>query len=327
MASTGFRRPSGPYGRTPQARQLGGASLRGKVRRCTDRTCRCTDRTSRRAATRGLTLIELGARNNYSKSSWERWLNGRRLPSEEAVRRLLDVAGAEDHERVLRLLAEATAAEAAAGAPGPALAEVSAEDRVAPPVSSRRWPDDRARWVVLAAGAVVLVLAVVVGIWYWPSSASRSAPRAQTKVTGVAAQQTAPACRAAGCAARDPQAEGCGADARTIAMTAIAGAYIYIRYSPSCQAAWGRMTDAAAGDTIRIIDPGHQEAYRIHYGLDGYSPMITISATDWVRACGVTKTGSGCTDVITDPSKAAPLAPGRPSASAGSPSPSGRHSQ
>ncbi|MFE7479205.1 peptidoglycan-binding protein [Streptomyces sp. NPDC057552] len=61
----------------------------------------------------GLTLVALARKTAYSKSSWERYLNGRTLPSADAVRALCTVAGC-DPVPLLALRDVAAAADAAA---------------------------------------------------------------------------------------------------------------------------------------------------------------------------------------------------------------------
>jgi tetratricopeptide (TPR) repeat protein len=56
----------------------------------------------------GLSLARLGALTHYSRSSWERWLNGKRLVTEEALAGFARATGA-DGARLARLLAEAEA--------------------------------------------------------------------------------------------------------------------------------------------------------------------------------------------------------------------------
>ncbi|MFE3719827.1 peptidoglycan-binding protein [Streptomyces cyaneofuscatus] len=60
----------------------------------------------------GLTLVALERKTAYSKSSWERYLNGRTLPSADAVRALCTVAGCDPVPLVA--LREVAAADAAA---------------------------------------------------------------------------------------------------------------------------------------------------------------------------------------------------------------------
>ncbi|MET9291217.1 helix-turn-helix domain-containing protein [Streptomyces sp. NPDC003077] len=65
----------------------------------------------------GLSLIALAAKTAYSKSSWERYLNGRKLPPKEAVEALARACGA-DPVRLLALHEVAAAAWPAGTGPG-----------------------------------------------------------------------------------------------------------------------------------------------------------------------------------------------------------------
>ncbi|WP_323379241.1 peptidoglycan-binding protein [Streptomyces durbertensis] len=144
--------------------------------------------------TNGLSLTTLARRTNYSKSSWERYLNGRSLPSVEAVRELAELCRANGDQLVaLRALAEeswdngpvsaapADTAEAAtaeadgpAGLPGsggpggpgeadeadaPPAAKNAAEEPRATPTSPPR--GRRHRTAVLAAAVGGLAVAAV----------------------------------------------------------------------------------------------------------------------------------------------------------------------
>ncbi|MER7153979.1 helix-turn-helix transcriptional regulator, partial [Streptomyces lydicus] len=64
----------------------------------------------------GLSLVSLAARTPYSKSSWERYLNGKKLPPREAVVALARVCDA-DPTRLLALHEVAAQAWGAAAAP------------------------------------------------------------------------------------------------------------------------------------------------------------------------------------------------------------------
>ncbi|MEE1823164.1 DUF2690 domain-containing protein [Streptomyces sp. BE20] len=64
----------------------------------------------------GLSLSELAARTHYSRASWERWLNGKRIVTEQALEAL--IGAVECNGPALRALWEATAAGELAGEPG-----------------------------------------------------------------------------------------------------------------------------------------------------------------------------------------------------------------
>ncbi|MFH8406716.1 peptidoglycan-binding protein [Streptomyces sp. NPDC018019] len=122
----------------------------------------------------GLSLAALAAKTAYSKSSWERYLNGKKLPPRGAVESLARVCGAEP-TRLLALhevaaegweagsVAETGGAdEAGGGGRVGGGGEGARPDDVRPGGARRgRWP--RARTAVIVS-AVVLVAASAVGL-------------------------------------------------------------------------------------------------------------------------------------------------------------------
>ncbi|MGW9428310.1 helix-turn-helix domain-containing protein [Streptomyces decoyicus] len=139
----------------------------------------------------GLSLAALAARTSYSKSSWERYLNGKKLPPRAAVEALARVCEAD----VPRLLALHEVAEQAWNAerpgppaekaekPVPATATVTAATTTVtdtPPVSGRGMPFGPlvlgALAVLVAAGAVLLVAR----LWEDASGIGRGAGAAMT---------------------------------------------------------------------------------------------------------------------------------------------------
>ncbi|MYT24965.1 helix-turn-helix domain-containing protein, partial [Streptomyces sp. SID7760] len=67
-----------------------------------------------------LSYNRLADKTHYSRSSWERFLNGKQIPSEVAVREFAAAAGT-DPEPLLELLQRATAREMIAAEPEPEL--------------------------------------------------------------------------------------------------------------------------------------------------------------------------------------------------------------
>ncbi|MEU9500205.1 peptidoglycan-binding protein [Streptomyces sp. NPDC048196] len=117
----------------------------------------------------GLSLASLAAKTAYSKSSWERYLNGKKLPPREAVEALARVCGA-DATRLLALhevAAQAWGAERAGQPRSPGAAEgaeAAAPTTAAAPapvaVSGRSWL--RGAPLALLGGLVVVAVAAVV---------------------------------------------------------------------------------------------------------------------------------------------------------------------
>lgn len=116
------------------------ASLDERVRQLVVQLRRLKDRS-------GLSLASLAVKTSYSRSSWERYFNGKQLPPRDAVEELARVCGT-DPTRLLVLhevAADAWTEEAAAGDP--------ADDGGTAPVAERR------RWTTWVLSGAVVVLA------------------------------------------------------------------------------------------------------------------------------------------------------------------------
>ena len=289
----------------------------------------------------GLTLTELAAKTHYSKSSWQRWLNGERLVTEPALLRLGELAASSDAERdrlvelwgsVQQAQApeEEPSAEAEAEAEAEPAAEAEVEPEVEPEVAAEaepeagpnpdggasepgpralpRWyPGSRTgRWAA-AAAVLITVLAVVVSAGLFDRS-----PAAAPSVAAPPSSSVAPlvatngSCEAAGCVAKDPQASGCGSDAVTISTANVKQMTIYVRYSPHCKAAWAKVTDAAVGFSATVTNAaGEHQTALVHWGYDSYSPMVDASRPDSrLQVCGEQPEGRNCGPVIIDPATA-----------------------
>ncbi|MFF2996946.1 peptidoglycan-binding protein [Streptomyces sp. NPDC057950] len=103
----------------------------------------------------GLSLLSLQTKTGYSRSSWERYLNGKALPPREAVEALARVSGA-DATRILVLHEVA----AAVWQPSPTHPLVGAA--VEPSVSSE--PRRVRRGVLIGAGTAVVLGALLAGL-------------------------------------------------------------------------------------------------------------------------------------------------------------------
>ncbi|ANP55391.1 transcriptional regulator with XRE-family HTH domain [Streptomyces griseochromogenes] len=131
----------------------------------------------------GLSLAELARRTAYSKSSWQRYLSGARLPPRGAVQVLGRLAGA-DQARLLVLweLAEQAWPRVGAEPVGPTTAAAEAESEREP----GSWPEPGPRAVVhgrwrkaaMAAFAVVLLLAAGL-LWALPRARATAQPAAR----------------------------------------------------------------------------------------------------------------------------------------------------
>ncbi|WP_369243842.1 peptidoglycan-binding protein [Streptomyces sp. R41] len=110
----------------------------------------------------GLSLTALAAKTTFSKSSWERYLNGRKLPPRSAVEELARVCGG-DAERLLALHEVAESAWKASvptrGGEGEALGERQTE-----PLSAVASPRRRALWMTVGALGLALACGLIVAL-------------------------------------------------------------------------------------------------------------------------------------------------------------------
>ncbi|MBD0691971.1 hypothetical protein BG452_09965 [Streptomyces sp. CBMA123] len=269
----------------------------------------------------GLSLVELATRTLHSKSSWQRWLNGERLVTEEALSRLAEVSRT-DLESV-RPVFEAAMSRGAGGA-GDAQEGADADD-AADDAEGGEARDGRAggsarkrrQLGYLALVVVTIAAAVGLGFALWPGRSSEAAqagpttvPAATTAPSATVAPSAAGGCMGVSCSGLDPKATGCGDDAVTLITADVQRMTIHVRYSARCRAAWAKLTGATPGDSASITTArgGHQTAL-VHWGYDAYSPMVDASASDaGLQVCGEQSANRGCTQVIADPATA-PVAP------------------
>ncbi|MGW7527056.1 helix-turn-helix domain-containing protein [Streptomyces sp. NPDC054783] len=237
----------------------------------------------------GLSLAALAAKTPYSKSSWDRYLNGRTVPPRQAVAELCELAG-EDPGRALALweLADAVASGRAAG--GRASAGRAAGGDVSGGRPVRR-PARGLLAVIVGGGltltATVLTLVATGALGGSGTSASPSpSPSAPVPVKG---------CHGTGCTGKDPEMYGCGADPVpvTLGRQGFPGpTVVKIRHSTACGAVWARIDLGKVGDRAEILVP-HHAPWRIQVknrydAKDSLStPMVaaTPSDLDQVRAC------------------------------------------
>ncbi|WP_371522048.1 DUF2690 domain-containing protein [Kitasatospora sp. NBC_01300] len=282
-----------------------------------------------------ISLAELGKRTYLSKASWERWLNGKRLITPQALAGLIATVEC-DADLLTSLLRKAEAARGAdealspGAAPAPAEApglqpaapaeaaapEPAAEAPDAAPAPPRPAPWRRPAAGVGAAVAAVLILFAVLYL-RGPHGGNGTASAATLPPKTAAATATAgpaPLCEGVGCAGKDPQAMRCDVDQRTLLTGNVGKVVLYVHYSPRCRAAWSGITDGSPGDSATITtNHGWQETALIHWGYDNYSVMVDASPGDTtLQVCGHQKDGDSCTDVVTDPAARASALPSPP---------------
>jgi len=249
-----------------------------------------------------LSLAALAARTPYSKSSWERYLNGAKPPPRQAVEALARQVG-EPVDRLVALWERAearwsgrTAGAAFAGrAPvgastagcSPAAAPAAAAPEVTPVAaggSARRGRDRLPGWLpatLAVCGALVVLAALALPLGLPGVSGPRAAAPAPDSTVG---------CRGAACAGGDPEAMGCAADAASFANLRVDMSGLELRISDQCAAGWARFAPSAVGDQVFVEDrDGHREVMAVPDAVaaSGFvvSPMIGAARHSAVRAC------------------------------------------
>ena len=270
----------------------------------------------------GLSLAALGTGSAYSKSSWERYLNGKSLPPWPAVRALCRLADEpEPRIRALWELAEQAWSGRAAVAPPPrtpgpeadrpdrppptALPEPAAEPSPGPapeagtepaaagPTARRPPRHPRAAAVPVAlAAAVALPLLALLGWFAHQWLAAQGQVLGSHPDTAITAFRVG--CHGSACEGQDPTAMLCGVQPLTLAeFPSTDAAGLEIRYNPQCGAAWTRVWDTRAGDEITITAPGQPtRSARVPdaQAADAflYTPMVALGPRGTpLRACVV----------------------------------------
>ncbi|WP_372351408.1 helix-turn-helix domain-containing protein [Streptomyces sp. KL116D] len=238
----------------------------------------------------GLSLAALAAKTPYSKSSWERYLNGKALPPRQAVEDLCVLAG-QRPERALALweLADgAWSGRAAAAEPVP----VPVADPVPEPVvvdvpGPGRWGRRPVIGIGVLAGVLVLA-AVAVALLVGGDDHPRG-PAAASVTTA------AKGCHGADCTGKDPEAYGCGIDPVPTTLRRRAfpgGTVVKLRHGPDCAAVWARIDLGEVGDRIEIRVPGRrpqqasvEDEFDARGALSTPMAAATRSELDRVTAC------------------------------------------
>ncbi|MFD6191725.1 helix-turn-helix domain-containing protein [Streptomyces sp. NPDC060275] len=240
----------------------------------------------------GLSLAALAERTPYSKSSWERYLNGKSLPPRQAVRELCSLANEPDG----RLLALWEIAEAHWS--GRALAPASAPptdesprdlaQEPPPPDGTRRRRLGRSRLLVVLAAAYTVVVGGVAALLFLllPDSEAGEAEALPDSVPF----SFAPLCHGAACEGQDPMRLICGVGPDTLASYRTAtGAHVELRHSEKCGASWARTWATEIGDRVDVTAGGPTHDVRIANKDDAatfvYTEMTEARPGTTVRAC------------------------------------------
>ncbi|MEU3862649.1 DUF2690 domain-containing protein [Streptomyces sp. NPDC028722] len=248
----------------------------------------------------GLSLQALAQRTTFSKSSWERYLNGKTLPPRQAVLALGDITGAEPK----RLTAMWEDAKTAWNDSGRATARVTGTNPDSPLPAVRHDGSPvthlvRALFARLlspkgaAVTATTLLACTIVGVLaVHDRTSGEPAPAEAGTIATAPIHRLETTCFGGSCTTKDPKQTGCAGDAWTAALTRFHGVYVELRYSDACKAAWGRISWGRPGDIAEVVtDHGETLREKVHYDTDVYTAMTEAMTPAAARACTTLTTG------------------------------------
>ncbi|MFE1437986.1 DUF2690 domain-containing protein [Streptomyces sp. NPDC058739] len=200
---------------------------------------------------------------------------------------------------------EGPAGPSAPAAPSGAHAARPAGTFGAPPSGPRTGGRGKSgrRTPMLLAG-VVGVVVVLVGAYLFTNRDGDKKNEGGTKpsptVTKEPVLPPGVDCLGETCTGKDAEAMGCSGDLVTTAATATVGTTVVeVRYSETCQTAWGRITAAAPGDEVKVTAGKATETGDITQAGDtsAYTPMVAVKDAGDAVACVTLAAGTtGCTD-------------------------------
>ncbi|WP_372346753.1 helix-turn-helix domain-containing protein [Streptomyces sp. KL116D] len=235
----------------------------------------------------GLSLTALAERTTYSRSSWERYLNGKVFPPRQAVRELCRVA--DEPEGRLAALWEIAEAESSGrtSVQAPAVEEPRPHPAQPSPdtgYSCRR----RRRRLMMALAAVYTVIVGSVALTLFLLSGRDTA--GGEPLSSAAPYSIGPQCHGAACEGKDPLRLICGITPTTlITHRTTTGAHVEVRHSKKCGAGWVRVWGTRIGDRVEVTAGGPTHIARITTQDDTrtyvYTGMAAAGPGDTVRAC------------------------------------------
>jgi transcriptional regulator with XRE-family HTH domain len=162
------------------------------------------------------------------------------------------------------------------------------------------------RRLTMFLSGVVGVLVVVAAVFFLTDGGGdkKNAGADKSSSPSASASVSLPAgvkCSGAGCTGKDAEAMGCSGNLVTTAKTATVGATVVeVRYSETCGAAWGRVTQAGQGDKVEVTaGKATEQSGNITEAGDtiAYTPMVAVKDAGEAKACVTLASGqSGCTD-------------------------------
>ncbi|MCL8011717.1 XRE family transcriptional regulator [Streptomyces sp. AS02] len=160
------------------------------------------------------------------------------------------------------------------------------------------------RRLTMFLAGVVGVLVVIAAVFFLTDNGGKDKNEGAVKSPSpsVTTDPDLPAgvkCSGDSCTGKDAESMGCSGDLVTTAKTATVGtAVVEVRYSETCDAAWGRITQAAQGDEVVVTVGKTKESGSITAVGDtiAYTPMVAVKDAGEAIACATLATGvEGCT--------------------------------
>ncbi|WSQ11357.1 DUF2690 domain-containing protein [Streptomyces sp. NBC_01231] len=158
------------------------------------------------------------------------------------------------------------------------------------------------RRLTMFLAGVVGVLVVVAAAFFLTRGGDKKQEAGPSPSPSVSTNADLPPgvkCSGDSCTGKDAESMGCSGDLVTTAKTATVGASVVeVRYSETCGAAWGRITQAAQGDEVRLTVGKTAQSGNITVAGDtiAYTPMVSVKDAGEAKACAVLAAGQeGCT--------------------------------
>ncbi|MET7690110.1 DUF2690 domain-containing protein [Streptomyces sp. NPDC005483] len=160
------------------------------------------------------------------------------------------------------------------------------------------------RRLTMFLAGIVGVLVVVAAVFYLTDPGGDKKNQTEKSPSpSASATVSLPAgvkCSGQGCTGKDAEAMGCSGDLVTTAKTATVGATVVeVRYSETCGAAWGRVTQAGQGDKVEVsAGKVAEQSGSITEAGDtiAYTPMVAVKDAGEAKACVTLASGQqGCT--------------------------------
>ncbi|MFC8917434.1 helix-turn-helix domain-containing protein [Streptomyces sp. NPDC057116] len=193
---------------------------------------------------------------------------------------------------------------AAAPAPEPASAPARGGRSGAPGGAQGDGKRKATLFLVGVVGALLVIAAAVLLTDLGGSddpAPAKNVAQSPSATPSTGGSKTLPAgvkCSGDDCTGQDPEAMGCGGEyATTTASATVGTSKVEVRYSKTCGAAWARITEAVAGDTVTISAGGATENGAVKIDKDAYTPMVAAADGTEPKACATLASGAkGCTD-------------------------------